>query len=259
MNVTFDESQPLPKYKELVDDDLVIKNILRNMEETNINYDPPPTSENHLENSNPQTENLPKEPLIIRNHPTKNIIGNKNHGILTRSQAHNLAGHLAFFSKIEPKNINDALMDEDWILAMQEKLEQFSRNKVWELILILENISIIGTKWVFRNKLNESETVVRNKNRFVAQRYTQQEGIDFDKTYALVVRIESIHMLLAYACHKGFKLFQIDVKSEFLNGYIKEEVYVKHMLEDFEHLDYVYKLHKALYGLNRPLELGMIV
>lgn len=146
-------------------------------------------------------------------------------------------------------------MDEDWILAMQEELEQFSRNKMWELIPIAKNISIIGTKWVFRNKLDESKTIVRNKTRLVAQRYTQQEGIDFDKTYALVARIESIRILLAFACHKGLKLFQMDVKSEFLNGYIKEEVYVKHRLEDFEHLDYVYKLHKSLYGLNRPLNL----
>lgn len=122
-------------------------------------------------------------------------------------------------------------MDEDWILTMKDELEQFTRNKVWELILKPEDTSIIRTRWVFCNKLDESGTVIHNKARFVAQGYNQQEGIDFDKTYALVARIESIRMILAFACHKSFKLFQMDVKSTFLNGYIGEEVYVKHALK----------------------------
>nr|GEX86105.1 copia protein [Tanacetum cinerariifolium] len=87
-------------------------------------------------------------------------------------------------------------------------------------------MTIIGTKWVFRNKLDENGIVSRNKDKFVAQGYNQQEGIDYDETYAQVSRLELIRILLAYACALDFKLFQMDVKSAFLNGFINEEVYV---------------------------------
>ncbi|GKC30374.1 pentatricopeptide repeat-containing protein [Tanacetum coccineum] len=114
-------------------------------------------------------------------------------------------------------------------------------------------MTIIGTKWVFRNKLDENGIVSRNKARLVAQGYNQQEGIDYDETYALVARLESIRILLAYTCALYFKLFQIDVKSAFLNGFINEEVYVAQPLGfiDFEKPDHVYKLKKALYGLKQ--------
>nr|GEV42810.1 copia protein [Tanacetum cinerariifolium] len=110
---------------------------------------------------------------------------------------------------------------------------------------------ILGTKWVFRNKLDENSIVSRNKARLVAQGYKQQEGIDYDETYALVARLESIRILLAYACALDFKLFQVDVKIAFLNGFINEEVYVAQPsgFIDFEKPNHVYKLKKALYGL----------
>ncbi|GJT16870.1 retrovirus-related pol polyprotein from transposon TNT 1-94 [Tanacetum coccineum] len=114
-------------------------------------------------------------------------------------------------------------------------------------------MTIIGTKWVFRNKLDENGIVSRNKARLVAQGYNQQEGIDYDETYAPVARLESIRILLAYACALDFKLFQMDVKSAFLNGFINEEVYMAQPpgFIDFEKLDHVYKLKKALYGLKQ--------
>ncbi|GJY37423.1 retrovirus-related pol polyprotein from transposon TNT 1-94 [Tanacetum coccineum] len=124
---------------------------------------------------------------------------------------------------LEPKNVNEALMDESWIVAMQEELNQFIANDVWELVPQPRNMTIIGTKWVFRNKLDENGVVSRNKARLVAQGYNQQEGIDYDETYALVARLESIRILLTYACALDFKLFQMDVKSAFLNGFINEE------------------------------------
>ncbi|GKA78558.1 retrovirus-related pol polyprotein from transposon TNT 1-94, partial [Tanacetum coccineum] len=152
----------------------------------------------------------------------------------------------------EPKNVNEALGDESWIVAMQEELNQFVANDVWELVPQPRNMTIIGTKWVFRNKLDENGIVSRNKARLVAQGYNQQEGIDYDETYAPVARLESIRILLAYACALDFKLFQIDVKIAFLNGLINE-VYVAQSLGfiDFEKLDHVYKLKKALYGLKQ--------
>ncbi|GKD20726.1 retrovirus-related pol polyprotein from transposon TNT 1-94 [Tanacetum coccineum] len=112
---------------------------------------------------------------------------------------------------------------------------------------------IIGTKWMLRNKLDENGVVSRNKARLVTQGYNQQEGIDYDETYAPVARLESIRILLAYACALDFKLFQMDVKSAFLNGFINEEVYVAQPpgFIDFKKPDHVYKLKKALYGLKQ--------
>nr|GFA10060.1 retrovirus-related Pol polyprotein from transposon TNT 1-94 [Tanacetum cinerariifolium] len=106
---------------------------------------------------------------------------------------------------------------------------------------------------VFRNKLDENGIVSRNKARLVAQGYNQQEGIDYDETYALIARLESVRILLAYAYALDYKLFQMDVKRAFLNGFINEEVYMAQPLGfvDFEKLDHVYKLKKALYGLKQ--------
>ncbi|GJY43105.1 retrovirus-related pol polyprotein from transposon TNT 1-94 [Tanacetum coccineum] len=113
--------------------------------------------------------------------------------------------------------------------------------------------TVIGTKWVFKHKLDENGIVSRNKARLFAQGYNQQEGIDFDETYAPVARLESIIILLAYACAHDFKLFQMDVKSAFLNGFINGEVYVSQPpgFVDFEKPNHVFKLKKALYGLKQ--------
>ncbi|GJY51966.1 copia protein [Tanacetum coccineum] len=115
------------------------------------------------------------------------------------------------------------------------------------------DMTIIGTKWVYRNKLDENGVVTRNKARLVDQGYNQQEGIDYDETYAPVARLESIRILLAYARALDFKLYQMDVKSAFLNGFINEEVYVTQPsgFIDFAKPNYVYKLKKALYGLKQ--------
>ncbi|GJW87412.1 retrovirus-related pol polyprotein from transposon TNT 1-94 [Tanacetum coccineum] len=154
---------------------------------------------------------------------------------------------------IEPKNINEALKDESWVIAMQEELNQFISNDVWELVPNPKNMTIIGTKWAYRNKLDENGVVSRNKARLVAQGYNQQKGIDYDETYALVARLESIRILLAYACTQDFKLFQMDVNSVFLNGFLNEEVYVAQPpgFIDFAKPNHVYRLKKALYGLKQ--------
>ncbi|GJZ25673.1 retrovirus-related pol polyprotein from transposon TNT 1-94 [Tanacetum coccineum] len=151
------------------------------------------------------------------------------------------------------KNVNEVIGDESWIVAMKEELNQFVANDVWELVPQPRNMTIIGTKWVFRKNLDENGVVSRNKARLVAQGYNQQEGIDYDETYALVARLESVRILLAYACALDFKIFQMDVKSAFLNGFINEEVYVTQPsgFIDFKKPDHVYKLKKALYGLKQ--------
>ena len=97
-------------------------------------------------------------------------------------------------SLIEPTSIDEALQDNDWIMAMQEELNQFTRNDVWDLVPKPKGFNIIGTKWVFRNKLSEQGEVVINKARLVAQGYSQQEGIDYTETFAPIDRTESIRL-----------------------------------------------------------------
>ncbi|GJY14384.1 retrovirus-related pol polyprotein from transposon TNT 1-94 [Tanacetum coccineum] len=243
LNVTFDETPPPSKTSPLVDDDLDEEKAIKVTENKNL--------ENDIED-----ETLKIDEIVnikeSRNHPLENVIGNLNQRTL-RSQAQNQSNFFCFISTIEPKNVNEALTDDSWIVAMQEELNQFIANDVWELVPQPRNMTIIGTKWVFRNKLDENGIVSRNKARLVAQGYNQQEGIDYDETYAPVARLESIRILLAYACALDFKLFQMDVKSAFLNGFINEEVYVAQPpgFIDFEKPDHVYKLKKALYGLKQ--------
>jgi hypothetical protein len=138
------------------------------------------------------------------------------------------------------------------VLAMQEELNNFKRNEVWSLLPCLKK-NVVGTKWVFRNKQDEHRVVIRNKARLMAKGYAQVIGLDFEETFAPVARLESIHILLAYAAHHSFKLFQMDMKSAFLNGPIKEEVYMEQPtgFEDDRYPDYIYELSKALYGLKQ--------
>jgi hypothetical protein len=137
-------------------------------------------------------------------------------------------------------------------MAMQEELNNFTRNEVWSLVERPKQ-NVIGTKWVFRNKQDEDGVVTKNKARLVAKGYTQVEGLDFGVTYASVARLEAIRIPLAFATHHNFKLHQMDVKSAFLNGSISEEVYVEQPpgFEDPQFPNHVYKLHKTLYGLKQ--------
>ncbi|GJW06349.1 retrovirus-related pol polyprotein from transposon TNT 1-94, partial [Tanacetum coccineum] len=214
LNVTFDETPPPSKTSPLVDDDLDEEEAIKVTEKKNL--------ENDIEDETLEIDEIVniKE---SRNHPLENVIGNLNQRTL-RSQAQNQSNFFCFISTIEPKNVNEALTDNSWIVAMQEELNQFIANDVWELVPQPRNMTIIGTKWVFRNKLDEN-----------------------------VARLESIKIRLAYACALDFKLFQMDVKSAFLNDFINEEVYVAQPpgFIDFEKPDHVYKLKKALYGLKQ--------
>ncbi|GJX85807.1 retrovirus-related pol polyprotein from transposon TNT 1-94 [Tanacetum coccineum] len=212
LNVTFDETPPPSKTSPLVDYDLDEEEAIK-------------VTEKNLENDI-EDETLEIEDAVnikeSRKHPLENVIGNLNQRTL-RSQAQNQSNFFCFISTIEPKNVNETLKDESWIIAMQDKLNQFIANDVRELVPQPKNMKIIGTKWVYRNKLDENGVVSRNKAGLVAQGYNQQEGIDYNETYAPVARLEYIRILLAYACALDFKLFQMDVKSAFLNGFINEE------------------------------------
>jgi hypothetical protein len=160
--------------------------------------------------------------------------------------------HQSFVSCLEPKNVDKALQDPDWVNAMHEELN-FTRNKVWTLKKRPKRGRVIGTKWVFRNKQDNQGIVVRNKARLVAKGFSQVEGLDFGETFTPVARLEDIRILLAYASHHEMKLYQMDVKSAFLNGFINELVYVDQPpgFEDPRYPNHVYMLSKALYGLKQ--------
>ncbi|KAJ9566100.1 hypothetical protein OSB04_002066 [Centaurea solstitialis] len=194
----------------------------------------PTSTDNILEPSsvNNQTP-LPHTAKWTKHHPIDLIIGDPTSGVQTRAASANECN----FS----------------VTAMQEELNQFEALKVWRLVKLPESKSVIDTKWIFKNKKDANNIIVRNKARLVAKGYRQQEGIDYDETFAPVARLEAIRMFLAYAAYKDFTVFQMDVKTAFLYGHLKEEVYIAQP-EGFvnkEHPDYVYVLDKALYGLKQ--------
>ena len=157
------------------------------------------------------------------------------------------------FSSTEPQNINEALKDECWVKAMDEELEQLEKDDTWELVPKPHDKNIIGTKWIFKNKLNENVEVIRNKARLVCKWYAQQEGIDFEETFAPVARLEAIRMFLALSSFQKFKVYQMDVEETFLNGDLEEEVYIEQP-EGFtlrNDAKLVCRLEKALYGLKQ--------
>ncbi|GJU15280.1 retrovirus-related pol polyprotein from transposon TNT 1-94 [Tanacetum coccineum] len=161
LNVTFDETPPPSKTSPLVDDDLDEEEAIKVTEKKNL--------ENDI-----MDETLEIDEIVnikeSRNHPLENVIGNLNQRTL-RSQAQNQSNLFCFISTIEPKKVNEALANESWIVDMQEELNQFIANDVWELVPQPRNMTIIGTKWVFRNKLDENGIISQNKVRLVAQGY----------------------------------------------------------------------------------------
>ena len=190
---------------------------------------------------------------IRLNHPSSNILGSFNDNMRLRSKVLSVITHSCYLSQFEPKKVDEALQDADWVNSMHEELHQFVRNDVWELVPRPKGVNVIGTKWILKSKSDEHGIVIRNKSRLVAQGYTQMEGIDFNETFALVARLESIRILLAIFSHLNFKLYQMDVKSAFLNGMLQKKVFVEQLkgFVDPHRPDDVYKLKRALYGLKQ--------
>nr|GEV83184.1 Gag-Pol polyprotein [Tanacetum cinerariifolium] len=156
-------------------------------------------------------------------------------------------------STVESKSIKEAMADSAWINAVQEELHQFDRLKVWELVDKPFGKNVIKLKWLWKYQKDEEQTVIHNKARLVAKGYAQEEGIDFEESFTLVARLEAVRIFIAYASHKSFSIYQMDVKTAFLNGPLREEVYVAQPdgFVDPDHLEKVYRLRKALYGLKQ--------
>ncbi|GJW49679.1 retrovirus-related pol polyprotein from transposon TNT 1-94 [Tanacetum coccineum] len=158
-----------------------------------------------------------------------NIISDLGEGMFTRSMAAKLIAASAskclfadFLFEKEPKKLSEAMKHPGWIDDMQEELNQFYKNKVWTLVPLPYGKIVIGSKWVFRNKKDKHGTTTKNKARLVAQGYSQEEGIDYNETFAPVERMEAIRIFLAFATYMNFKVYQMDVKSAFQNGKVKE-------------------------------------
>jgi hypothetical protein len=150
--------------------------------------------EQAMEEEAPLTPPTQVRVTIQRNHPVDQILGDISKRLTTRSRLANFCEHYSFVSSIEPFRVEEALQYPDWVLAMQEELNNFKRNEVWSLVPHPKQ-NIVGTKWVFRNKQDEYGVVTRNKARLVAKGYAQVVGLDLEETFAPVARLESIRIL----------------------------------------------------------------
>nr|GFA49656.1 retrovirus-related Pol polyprotein from transposon TNT 1-94 [Tanacetum cinerariifolium] len=191
-----------------------------------------------------------------KDHPLNNIIGQLSRPVSTQLQLHEQAlfcYYDAFLTSVEPKTYKEALTQSCWIEAMHEELNEFERLEVWELVPRPDKVTVITLKWIYKVKLDELGGIIKNKARLVACGYRQEEGIDFEESFAPVARLEAIRIFLAYAAHKNMVVYQMDVKTAFLNGNLREEVYVSRPdgFVDPDNPNHVYKLKNALYGLKQ--------
>nr|GEZ77421.1 hypothetical protein [Tanacetum cinerariifolium] len=191
-----------------------------------------------------------------KDHPLKNLISQLSRPVSTRLQIHEQAlfcYYDAFLTSVEPKTYKEALTQSCWIKSMQEELNEFERLEVWELVPLPDQVMVITLKWIYKVKLDELGGILKNKARLVARGYRQEEGIDFKESFALDARLEAIRIFLAYAAHTNMVVYQMDVKTAFLNGNLREDVYVSQPdgFVDPDNLNHVYKLKKALYGLKQ--------
>ncbi|GJT99370.1 zinc finger, CCHC-type containing protein [Tanacetum coccineum] len=153
----------------------------------------------------------------------------------------------------EPRNYKEASTDEKWIEAMEIELDSINKNNTWTLTTLPPDQKAIGLKWVYKTKRDAGGKIIKYKARLVAKGYVQEQGIDFDEVFAPVARIETVRLILALAAYHGWQVHHLDVKSAFLHGELKEEVYVTQP-EGFVqqgNSGKVYKLIKALYGLRQ--------
>nr|GEX10579.1 retrovirus-related Pol polyprotein from transposon TNT 1-94 [Tanacetum cinerariifolium] len=191
-----------------------------------------------------------------KDYPLDNVIGNPSRPVSTRKQ---LATdtlwclYSSILSKVEPKNFKYAITEDFWFQAMQDEIHEFDRLQVWELVPQPDCVMIITLKCIYKVKLDEYGDVLKNKARLVAKGYRQKKGIDFEESFAPMARIEAILIFITNAATKNMTIYQMDVKTAFLNDELKEEVYVSQPegFVDLDHPTHVYRLKKSLYGLKQ--------
>ncbi|GKF62886.1 retrovirus-related pol polyprotein from transposon TNT 1-94, partial [Tanacetum coccineum] len=175
------------------------------------------------------TPNLEHSRKWTKDHPLQNITGELSRPVSIRLQLHKQAMFCyydAFLTSVEPKTYKEALTQSCWIEAMQEELHEFERLEVWELVPPLDKVMVITLKWIYKEKLDELGGILKNKARLVARGYRREEGIDFEESFAPVARLEAVQIFLAFAAHMNMIVYQMDVKTAFLNGILHEDVYV---------------------------------
>ncbi|GJY58362.1 retrovirus-related pol polyprotein from transposon TNT 1-94 [Tanacetum coccineum] len=198
----------------------------------------------------------PSTHIWTKARPLEQVIGDPSKPVMTRKRLQTdseLYMYALTVSTFEPKNIKEAMSEHSWIESMQDELHQFERLEVWELVPRPDRKNIIALKWLWKNKNDAENIVIRNKSHLVAKGYKQEECIDFEESFALVARLQAVRIFVAYAAHKNFTVFQMDVKTTFLYGPLKEEVYVSQLdgFVDPDFPNHVYRLKKALYGLKQ--------
>nr|GEW29360.1 hypothetical protein [Tanacetum cinerariifolium] len=236
----------------LVEDDEFINNFCTPVQDRG------ETSSRHVDSLNMHTfyQRHPSEHHWTKDHPLEQVIRNPSQSVRTRRQLES-NGEMCMFaltvSQTEPKNIKEAMVDSALIESMQEELHQFDRLDLWELVDRPLCKNVINIKWLWKNKRDEENTVIQNKSHLVAKGYAQKEGVNFEESFAPVARLEAVRLFIAYAAHKSFTVYKMDVKTTFLYGPLKVEVYVNQPdgFVDPYHPDKVYRLKKALYGLKQ--------
>ncbi|GJS37704.1 retrovirus-related pol polyprotein from transposon TNT 1-94 [Tanacetum coccineum] len=222
-STTVDQDAPSPNVAHMNNDPFFGIPIPENHSEASSSSDVIPTV---VHTTAPYSEHVTK---WTKDHPLDNIIGELERPVSTRLQLHEQAlfcYYDAFLSSVEPKTYKDALTQSCWIKAMQEELNEFERLEVWELVPRPDKVMVISLKRIYKVKLDEIGGILKNKARLVARGYHQEEGIDFEESFALVARLDVIRIFLAYVAHMNMIVYQIDVKTAFLNGIMREEVYV---------------------------------
>ncbi|GKB91450.1 retrovirus-related pol polyprotein from transposon TNT 1-94 [Tanacetum coccineum] len=183
--------------------------------------------QNTIHPDNPISEHPRK---WIKNHPIQNIIGELSILVSTRLQLHEQAlfcYYDAFLTLVEPKTYKEALTHSCWIEAMQEELNEFEHLEVWELVPPPDKVMVITLKWIYKVKLDELGGILKNKARLVARGYHEEERINFEESFAPVARLEAVRIFLTFAAHMIMTVYQMDVKTTFLNGILREEVHVR--------------------------------
>ncbi|GJR06541.1 retrovirus-related pol polyprotein from transposon TNT 1-94 [Tanacetum coccineum] len=208
---------------------------------------------NHMHSINQPPEYINK---WTNDHPIDNVIGNTSREVSTRQQLQDEALFCyfdAFLSSVELKSYKDALTESCWIESMQKELNEFEHIEVWELVPRPNCVMVITLKWIYKVKLDELGGVLKNKARLVVRGYRQEEGIDFEESFAPIARLKAIRIFISFAAHMNMIFYQMDVKTAFLNGILCEDVYVSQpdRFVDLENPNHVYKLKKALYGLKQ--------
>ncbi|GJW46451.1 retrovirus-related pol polyprotein from transposon TNT 1-94 [Tanacetum coccineum] len=176
-----------------------------------LNESPHEESTSQGSSSNVRQTHTPFEHLgrWTKDHPIANIIGNPSRSVSTRKQLQTDVMWCyfdAFLTSVEPKNFKQAMTEPSWIDAMQEEIHEFQRLEVWELVPCLDKVLLIKLKWIYKVKMDEFGRVLKNKARLVAQGFRQEEGIDFEESFASVARIEAIHIFIANAAHKNMTI-----------------------------------------------------